>query len=112
MGVQFITAKLPGYIKVSSDDLIEKYLVLTTSYDGYGCITVALLLVRIVLYQYARWMGNHGNPDKLWYIVTTKGRLEQAKRTRPRVFPTRYLQRVKALSLKVMGADPHGIFHQ
>ena len=29
----FITAKLPGYIKVGSDDLIEKYIFLTTSHD-------------------------------------------------------------------------------
>ena len=37
----FITAKLPDYIKVGSDDLIEKYLFLTTSHDGFGSITAA-----------------------------------------------------------------------
>ena len=30
----FITAKLPNYIKVGNDDLIEQYLFLTTSHDG------------------------------------------------------------------------------
>lgn len=44
----FITAKLPGYIQVASDDLIEKYLFLTTSHDGSGSITAAFIPVRIV----------------------------------------------------------------
>ena len=44
----FITAKLPDYIKVGKDDLIEKYLFLTTSHDGYGSITAAFTPVRIV----------------------------------------------------------------
>jgi phage/plasmid-like protein (TIGR03299 family) len=34
----FITAKLPDYIKIAQDDLIEKYLFLYNSHDG----TVAL----------------------------------------------------------------------
>lgn len=44
----FITAKLPGYIKVGHDDYIEKYLFLTTSHDGSGSITAAFTPVRIV----------------------------------------------------------------
>jgi phage/plasmid-like protein (TIGR03299 family) len=44
----FITAKLPGYIKVGNNDLIEKYLFLTTSHDGSGSITAAFTPVRIV----------------------------------------------------------------
>jgi phage/plasmid-like protein (TIGR03299 family) len=44
----FITAKLPDYIKVGKDDLIEKYLFLTTSHDGYGSITAAFTPVRVV----------------------------------------------------------------
>jgi phage/plasmid-like protein (TIGR03299 family) len=44
----FITAKLPGYIKVGQDDYIEKYLFLTTSHDGSGSITAAFTPVRIV----------------------------------------------------------------
>lgn len=44
----FITAKLPGYIKVGRDDLIEKYLFLTTSHDGMESITAAFTPVRIV----------------------------------------------------------------
>ena len=44
----FITAKLPGYIVVQREDLIEKYLFLTTSHDGSGAITAAFTPVRIV----------------------------------------------------------------
>lgn len=44
----FITAKLPDYIKVGRDDLIEQYLFLTTSHDGLGSITAAFTPVRIV----------------------------------------------------------------
>jgi len=44
----FITAKLPDYIRVGKNDLIENYLFLTTSHDGYGSITAAFTPVRIV----------------------------------------------------------------
>ena len=44
----FITAKLPDYIKVGNDDIIEKYLFLTTSHDGKGSIIAAFTPIRIV----------------------------------------------------------------
>jgi phage/plasmid-like protein (TIGR03299 family) len=44
----FITAKLPGYIRVGNSDLIEQYLFLTTSHDGFGSITAAFTPIRIV----------------------------------------------------------------
>jgi len=44
----FITAKLPGYIRVGQDDMIERYLFLTTSHDGSGAITAGFTPVRIV----------------------------------------------------------------
>jgi hypothetical protein len=44
----FITAKLPDYIRIGRNDLIEKYLFLTTSHDGYGSITAAFTPTRIV----------------------------------------------------------------
>lgn len=54
----FITAKLPGYIKVGSDDLIEKYLFLTTSHDGFGSIMAAFTPIRIVCNNSATcWMN-------------------------------------------------------
>lgn len=44
----FITAKLPGYIKVDKADLIEQYIFLTTAHDGSGSIQAAFTPVRIV----------------------------------------------------------------
>ena len=54
----FITAKLPSYIKVGREDLIEQYLFLTTSHDGFGSITAAFTPVRIVCNNSATcWMN-------------------------------------------------------
>ena len=44
----FITAKLPSYIRVGREDLIEQYLFLTTTHDGSSSITAAFTPVRIV----------------------------------------------------------------
>ncbi|WPU97818.1 DUF932 domain-containing protein [Mucilaginibacter sp. cycad4] len=43
----FITAKLPDYIKVGRNDLIDQYLFLTSTHDGTGSITIAFTPVRI-----------------------------------------------------------------
>jgi phage/plasmid-like protein (TIGR03299 family) len=52
----FITAKLPDYIRVGRDDLIEQYLFLTTSHDGLGSIIAAFTPIRIVCNNSAtRW---------------------------------------------------------
>lgn len=75
----FITAKLPGYIRVGSDDLIEKYLFLTTSHDGYGSITAAFTPVRIVCANTLNAaMRNHTNAIKIRHTANAKERLEQA----------------------------------
>jgi len=44
----FITAKLPSYIRVGKDDIIENYLFITLSHDGKSCIIAALTPTRIV----------------------------------------------------------------
>jgi phage/plasmid-like protein (TIGR03299 family) len=43
----FITAKLPKHIKVGSD-VIEQYIILTSTHDGSGAIRAAFTPVRIV----------------------------------------------------------------
>lgn len=75
----FITAKLPSYIKVGRDDLMEQYLFLTTSHDGYGSITAAFTPIRIVCNNTLNAaMKNQSNSIKIRHTANAKGRLEQA----------------------------------
>jgi len=75
----FITAKLPDYIKVGNDDLIEKYLLLTTSHDGYGSIMAAFTPIRIVCNNTLNAaLKNHSNCIKIRHTANAKERLEEA----------------------------------
>jgi phage/plasmid-like protein (TIGR03299 family) len=77
----FITAKLPGYIQVGREDLIEQYLFLTTSHDGYGSITAAFTPVRIVCNNTLNAaLRNCSNSLKIRHTANAKERLEQAHR--------------------------------
>jgi phage/plasmid-like protein (TIGR03299 family) len=45
----FVTAKMPSYIRIAgTDDLMETYVVLTSSHDGTGSIIAGVTSVRIV----------------------------------------------------------------
>lgn len=75
----FITAKLPGYIKVGKEDLIEKYLFLTTSHDGFGSIAAAFTPVRIVCQNTLNAaLRSQSNSIKIRHTANAKERLEQA----------------------------------
>jgi len=75
----FITAKLPGYIKVGADDLIEKYLFLTTSHDGFGSIMAAFTPIRIVCNNTLNAaLRNCSNAIKIRHTVNAKERLDEA----------------------------------
>lgn len=75
----FITAKLPGYIKVGSDDLIEKYLLLTTSHDGYGSITAAFTPIRVVCSNTLNAaLQNCSNYIKIRHTQSAESRLKEA----------------------------------
>lgn len=75
----FITAKLPGYIRVGDDDLIEQYLFLTTSHDGSGSITAAFTPIRIVCANTLNAaMHRKSNTIKIRHTSGAKERLEQA----------------------------------
>ena len=77
----FITAKLAGYIKVGREDLIEKYLFLTTSHDGFGSITAAFTPVRIVCANTLNAaLRNHSNAIKIRHTANAKERLATAHR--------------------------------
>ncbi|OOQ56599.1 DUF932 domain-containing protein [Mucilaginibacter pedocola] len=75
----FITAKLPGHIKVGKADLIEQYLFLTTSHDGFGSITAAFTPIRIVCNNTLNAaMRNHSNAIKIRHTASAGDRLKQA----------------------------------
>ena len=75
----FITAKLPDYIKVGSNDLIEKYLFLTTSHDGFGSITAAFTPIRIVCNNTLNAaLKNCSNAIKIRHTSNAQDRLKQA----------------------------------
>jgi len=75
----FITAKLPDYIKVGKQDLIEQYLFLTTSHDGFGSITAAFTPTRIVCNNTLNAaMRNHAKGIKIRHTASAIDRLKQA----------------------------------
>ncbi|NHA03316.1 DUF945 domain-containing protein [Mucilaginibacter sp. HC2] len=75
----FITAKLPGYIRVGKDDFIDKYLFLTTSHDGFGSITAAFTPVRIVCNNTLNAaMRNHTGAIKIRHTASANDRLNEA----------------------------------
>lgn len=75
----FITAKLPDYIRVGRDDLIEQYLFLTTSHDGFGSITAAFTPVRVVCQNTLNAaMKNQQNTIKIRHTSSATERLKQA----------------------------------
>jgi phage/plasmid-like protein (TIGR03299 family) len=75
----FITAKLPGYIRVGREDLIEQYLFLTTSHDGFGSITAAFTPIRIVCNNTLNAAFRHcSNSIKIRHTANANERLEQA----------------------------------
>ncbi len=75
----FITAKLPNYIKVGNDDLIEQYLFLATSHDGGGSITAAFTPVRVVCNNTLNAaLRNCSNAVKIRHTANAKERLEEA----------------------------------
>jgi len=49
----FITAKLPSYLRVGKDDIIENYIFTTSSHDGTASITAAST-IRIVLSKHIK----------------------------------------------------------
>lgn len=77
----FITAKLPDYIQVGKEDLVEKYLFLTTSHDGFGAITAAFTPIRIVCNNTLNAaLQNCTGSIKIRHTTNAKERLERAHR--------------------------------
>jgi phage/plasmid-like protein (TIGR03299 family) len=66
----FISAKLPDYIRIQgSDDIIENYLLLTSSHDGKSSLTVMFTPIRVVC-QNTLSAAIHGSTSKLRFRHT------------------------------------------
>lgn len=77
----FITAKLPSYIKVGGDDVIEKYIFLTTSHDGSGSITAAFTPIRIVCQNTLNAaLRSATNVVRIRHTATAQDKLKEAHR--------------------------------
>lgn len=75
----FITAKLPTYIKVGKDDLIEQYIFLTNTHDGSGSIIAAFTPVRIVCNNTLNAaLRNCSGVIKIRHTANAKDRLNEA----------------------------------
>ncbi|MEJ2881515.1 DUF932 domain-containing protein [Pedobacter sp. GR22-6] len=77
--VTFITAKLPDYIRVGREDLIEQFLFLTSSHDGSGSISIAFTPVRIVCENTLNAALRHkSNCIKIRHMANATDKLRQA----------------------------------
>ena len=76
----FITAKLPDYIRVGNgEDIVEKYVFLTTSHDGSGSITAAFTPVRVVCSNTLNAaLNNMSNVIRIRHTSGAKQRLDNA----------------------------------
>lgn len=75
----FITAKLPNYIRVDRQDLIEQYIFLTTSHDGSGSIQAAFTPIRIVCNNtLTAALRNHSNMVTIRHTASAPQQLAQA----------------------------------
>jgi len=75
----FITAKLPEYIKVGRNDLIEQFLFLTTSHDGFGSITASFTPIRVCCQNTLNAaLRNQSNAIKIRHTASAHDRLKEA----------------------------------
>ncbi|RYG07629.1 MAG: DUF945 domain-containing protein, partial [Chitinophagaceae bacterium] len=75
----FITAKLPEYIKVGRNDLIEQFLFLTTSHDGFGSITASFTPIRVCCQNTLNAaLRNQSNAVKIRHTASAHDRLKEA----------------------------------
>ena len=78
--VIFITAKLPDYIRVGRNDMIEKHLFLTSSHDGSGSINIAFTPVRVVCQNTLNAaLKNSSNSIRIRHTASAAEKLKSAQ---------------------------------
>jgi phage/plasmid-like protein (TIGR03299 family) len=77
----FVSAKLPDYITLSNNDVIEGYLFITTSHDGSKMITAALTKIRVVCNNTLdAALRNCTNKVQFRHTKNVKDKLEQGRK--------------------------------
>lgn len=80
----WLLAKLPNYIVVKGNDIVEKYLLLTNSHDGSASINVLLTPIRVVCQNTLNIaLGGARNADiaKIRHCSTIKNKIEYVRET-------------------------------
>lgn len=78
----WILAKLPGYIKVTKEDVTEKFLLLTNSHDGSGAVQILFTPIRVVCQNtlnIALSNRNGTNTARLRHTMTLGQRVEDVR---------------------------------
>ena len=75
----WILAKLPDYVRVNGDDLVEKYLLLMNSHDGSGPVRVKLTPIRVVCENTLAMALNGGEQEvHIRHTQNAQAKLEKA----------------------------------
>ena len=74
----WILAKLPGHIRVTGDDITEKYLLLSNSHDGKSSVTIKFTPVRVVCQNTLTLALNEGSAWRVSHHSDIQQKLKQA----------------------------------
>lgn len=75
----WILAKLPGYIKVQGEDIVEKFLLLTNSHDGSCLVRAKLTPIRVVCQNtLTAALGGLDEEVRIRHTPSAVSKLEQA----------------------------------
>lgn len=77
----FISVKLPAYIKVAEKDVVEQYLLLSTSHDGSRSIEMMFTPIRVVCYNTLNAaLSSSASRVKIRHTSSARDKLKEAHR--------------------------------